>query len=219
MNKFPCNKPDSDQDQKSITLYNAWSRDVNYHGEPVTTDLVNSTKTTRLSKHLSAKSSTRYLQHKACVIVTPWLADRVAAANRSDAFEWSKISWSGPSIILFQNEFKDCQHIADKTLKVESAVGCCNSRLIYKFKTKQTASSSIASRVPYLSSRTRRFSTLSWVKSQPRTTGFGTRKFAKQSIWFFSRNSLSKSMEQNRRGTIILVCQLVRRLWLRKNLR
>ena len=32
------------------------------------------------------------------------------------------ISWSGPSIILFQNEFKDCQHIADQTLKVESAV-------------------------------------------------------------------------------------------------
>ena len=56
---------------------------------------------------------------------------------------------------MFRNEFKDCQHIADQTLKVESAVGCCNSRLIYKFKTKRIARNSTALRVPYLSSRTR----------------------------------------------------------------
>ena len=56
--------------------------------DAVTTDLVRgSTKTARLSKRLSAKSSTRYLQREACAILTPWLADRVAAANRSDAFE------------------------------------------------------------------------------------------------------------------------------------
>ena len=28
------------------------------------------------------------------------------------------------------NKFKGCEHIAEKTPKVESAVGCCNSRLI-----------------------------------------------------------------------------------------
>ena len=66
----------------------------------------------------------------------------------------ANLQWS--SIILFQNEFKarDCQHIANKTSMVESAVWCCNSRPIYKFNTKQTANNSIASRVPYLSSCT-----------------------------------------------------------------
>ena len=51
--QISCNKPDPDQDQKSITFYNAWSLDVNYHGEPVTTDLVNSTKQLTLEAPIS----------------------------------------------------------------------------------------------------------------------------------------------------------------------
>ena len=42
-----------------------WSAELQSAGLAESTDSVNSTKTTRLSKHLSAKSSTRPLQHKA----------------------------------------------------------------------------------------------------------------------------------------------------------
>ena len=77
LNKFPHNKPDSDQDQKSITFYNAWSLDVNYHGEPVTTDLVNSTK------HLTLEAPISKIFNKILALAAQGQCDRYTVVSLS----------------------------------------------------------------------------------------------------------------------------------------
>ncbi len=65
---------------------------MNCHGEPVTTDVAVPTKPNDFSLKAPIPDFWEYsanlsiLQHKACVRGHQWLADRVAAGNRSDAF-------------------------------------------------------------------------------------------------------------------------------------